>query len=930
MAQEGHYTSSCFHGLNDADSPATLDQCESPDLLNTESNLNGTALLKRKGYSLNATMAITTAPINGSHSYIDSNGNNQIIVCQEKSCLKSTNGNAFALFLTTAATGITRWSFVDINGNLYGANNRYDPIMKWNGSVVTSPSDMPAGSILETTQSRLAVGDISGNPNRVQYSKDGDYEVFTIGVESEDPFFDDIGASGERITGLKYFNGYLNIFKTSSLTACEISDQYNSECAVRLPNIGTKNTTSIITTGDALYFRGQDNNYWEVSVEGVSQISKKIPNLIKSQTGGTGGGENSNTQTSRADWELGTEQPAGSWDTSSVNGSVLPSTVTRFGFVSASSLINVSTASGSIALSSRTAADTFADGDYTTGATTWTVTQGSWLISQISGVNYLRPDDGSVANLIHTTALNISSGSWAWTTRHVGASNCSVTGDPYCFEFRFNKSGTSYYALQITFTGAANFVKIVKNIASSETVLSSATITYGANTDRDFRVVRGTSGDMWGYVDGILYVAATDTSITGATLTELSSWRRSNPNYFKGMSWYQYYTQGEIVSQIFDTGFSTPTWGQLSSTFSVTGGNNISGQVAFYTRVSSSPNNDMWTAYSASSDTLRIVSDQKRYIQIKPVLSTYISTQTPTVSAFSLLAGTTGQFVVQCIEPASSITSWGTLSCAQTTSGAGSLVFYATSAATCATLPTSPPDSWQTSVTNNATLTIATNTAVAYGFRSLLGSATDQAQVDACTIIWNEGSAVQPSWSVYDSIKDALYWTTTISGSSSNRLLKYDRKLKSWHPFDIPAQAPRIINNSLYFGSATGGYWYAYGLVDNDLGAAINGYWKTKDIGSENPFLEKNFQKVSILTRNQGSGAMTVTSTLSNGKTGSYSVSLTTGTGLNYARSNYLLPSSSPQNFINLKFSNNNANEPFEVLGLGVDYTVAPWRVSGP
>ena len=240
------------------------------------------------------------------------------------------------------------------------------------------------------------------------------------------------------------------------------------------------------------------------------------------------------------------------------------------------------------------------------------------------------------------------------------------------------------------------------------------------------------------------------------------------------------------------------------------------------------------------------------------------------------------------------------------------------------------PGSWQTSVTNNATLSISTNVAVKIGWRSLLGSATDQAQVDACVLAWNEGTPSQPSWAVYDSIKNAVYWTSTIDGASyANRLLKYDRNLGQWYPLDIRAQAPRVINNTLYFGGASSGTWNTFGDVDADDGAAINAYWTSKDVGSDKPFQGKSFKSASVLSRNNGSGSLTGTWTLSNAKTGSYTISLSTGAGISYARSNYNIPFSSPQQFMKLKIGNNSST-PFEVLGIGIKWTIEPWKVEGP
>jgi hypothetical protein len=266
----------------------------------------------------------------------------------------------------------------------------------------------------------------------------------------------------------------------------------------------------------------------------------------------------------------------------------------------------------------------------------------------------------------------------------------------------------------------------------------------------------------------------------------------------------------------------------------------------------------------------------------------------------------------------------------------GNIVYYATSAVSCATLPVSTaPVNAQGAAqagwvqqTNNATVTIATNSAVFVGWRSLLGSTTDQAQVDACVLSWNEGTPAQPSWAVYDSIKNAVYWTATVDGASAtNRLLKYDRNLSHWYPFDIAGQAPRMINNGLYFGGASAGTWNLYGLSDADGGAAINAYYTTKDIGGESPFLEKDFKTLSIMSRNSGSGTMTGTWTNSIGNTGNYTISLSTGAGISYARSNFNLPKKSPQNFMRVRFGNDNST-PFEVLGIGLTWQTLPWRVA--
>ena len=890
FAETGGFNSACFGGLNDSQTSATLPPCESPDLLNTESNLDATAILKRKGFSEFANLTVATSPVSGSHSFIDSSGNRLDIVCQDRNCAKSTNGNAFTTFLTTAAVGVVRWSFVDQAGILYGANNKRDPIMKYDGTTRTSPAGMPAGSILELTQDRLVVGDISGNPNRVHYSSAGAYEQFTLGANPEDSYFDDIGATGDKVRGLKYTNGNLIIFKTGSITACELGDQYTSRCSVLSTNLGTTDPASIVTAGSSLYFRAQDKNYWELDKGGLRQISKKIPNLVNSQGGGLAGGENTNTQTTAADWTAGAQFPSSSWDYTTISGSIFPSSIT---FIDTSSSnfasgtlgdLVTTYIQGSVQLSS--APFLIYNGDFATGDVTYwscTATGPGAACGFSGGAGYMYAGINGGAGTSSIRILN-QAGDTLYTDNGVGQATCSAG------TLDLGALGISSQTMKLAFYANGNGSE-ASLISSTFTAISSITFTCTYIND----------GNTIGYSPG------PDNVMVNRYFSMLQS--SITPTGF--------------VSRIFDTSFSTPLGGPFTFAISSQPGSAL----PFAIHSSTSPNNDMWGVYTAISSGTRIT-QQSRYWQYRSTFTTSVGTTSPRMDAVNLQLATTGQFVTQCIQPNSSISAWGTLSCAEVTGGNGSLVFYATSAVSCATLPTDLPTSWQTSITNNATVSVATNTAIKIGWRSLLTSSTDQAQVDSCILSWNEGTVVQPSWAVYDSIKNAIYWTSTINGAStSNRLLKFDRNLEQWYPFDIPAQAPRVINNILYFGGASSGTWNTYGFTDSDAGFSINGYWKSKDFGGERPFQEKDFKTLSILAKNNGTGSMTGTWTNSIGTTGSYTISLATGTGIQYARSNYNLPKQSPQQFMNILLGNNSST-PFEVLGIGLTWTLLPWRVA--
>lgn len=911
-AQAQEWNSSCFFGLNDSDSAATLNDCESPDLLNVEANLQGTAILKRKGFSKSADLTITTAPVTGSHSFIDSSGNRLDIVCQDLRCLKSTNGNAFSAFLTTAAAGITRWSFVDQGGILYGANDRRDPIMRYDGTTRSSPVGMPLGSILELTQDRLAIGDISGEPNRIHFSSAGAYEQFTVGVNGEDSFFDDVGAAGDRIRGIRCIQGSCFVFKTASITLYDMGDQYTTQASVISPNIGTTDPASIVAAGSDLYFRAQDKNYWRIGRSGLEQISKKIPNLVKSQSGGLGGGENTNTQTTKADWDAGDQTPDSSWNTTTTNGSIFPSSFT---------VVDTSTTD-------------FASGDMTS-ATTRYVSGDASVLGGILFTNTGFEDNPNVspANITTnwtqtgTVSVNISSacgnssaGTFVWGGANSERSVSCGPGISYSGTVRLinaaddstlyerNISGSSaggcdYFSFDVSTQPVNIKIRVINNLISGQ-IESPAFSTHS--------IVGGILQYGFGGISGGALCG-------GGNVATSLIFDMADPYYLASTT---------FTSRATDTGFTIPTWGVFKATATLPKGTTP------YYFTESSADGITWDAPATFTTDGKGQSFGRRHIRYGVNFMTSIASNSASVQAMELTYATTGQFTTQCVEPNSSISAWGTLSCAQTLAGAGSLVYYATSAVSCAALPisTAPVNAqgaaqagW-TQQTNNATVTIATNTAVFIGWRSLLGSATDQAQVDACVLSWNEGTPAQPSWAAYDSRRQAIYWTSTVDGASAtNRLLKYDLNLGEWFPWDIAAQAPRVINNELYFGGAGAGTWNKYGLVDSDNGSAINAYWKSKDIGSD-PFKAKDFKTLSILSRNQGTGTMTGTWTNSIGNTGSYTISLSTGSGISYARSNFNLPKKSPQAFMNVRVGNNSST-PFEVLGVGLTWSVFPWKV---
>jgi hypothetical protein len=916
FSQAGSIRVDKFGGLDDTDSAATIPDSEAQDALNVESNLDGTSIKKRNGYALEASLTYSTSAVTGVTHFTCDSGDRVTVVCHDRVCSKSVNGASFSQFFTTATSGVQRWSFVSVDGDLYGANDRHDPVFKYDCTNLTNPSGIPAGSLLELTQDRLAVADVTAFPNRVYYSKSGVYTNFTAGVNSEDSYTDDVGAPGDKITSLK-FNTALYIFKSNSITRCILGDQYTSRCDLISNSVGTSEALSVVSNPEGVAFRGTDKAFWMLNDAGLNQISKKIKNLTASQVSGIG---RSNIQTDRTDWEAGVQAPTGTWRTDVNIGSIVNS-----------SWSFVDTSSTDFTAGTRTNISTNTAGSVSLAISTGVIVGGDFTNPLSWRCNPAKPAascDATIANGALTaggffTAHCLGTGSCGHMC-HIAAGSCVSEFSKVVISTSAGRNQPIGSGTSVTYADtSAQHSVYIGDITISTTIAvtfydTNANLSLSDNNQIYQTTVTG-NGFYVIWDERFDCNNCNSCSATGAGFC-------ANKTY-ENVRVSSYAPTGTLVSRTFDTTVSTPIFNGLA----VSQSSNSIGALTFKEQTSADGNT--WDTAVAITPGNRPVS-QKRYWRYEGDFTTYSGTITARLDQVGeLLASTTAEFRTQCIEPGPNISSWGILSCAQTLAGNGSLVYYTTSAATCATLPTTKPSTWSgpsVLTSNNATIAISTGAAMYVAFRSLLGSATDQAQVDACTVYWNEGGNSQPVWGVYSGLQNSLFWSTTLSPSSTaNRVLKYDMNLSEWYPWDLTATALDYIDGFLYFGSSTGGQWFKQGVVNSDNGTAINAYWKSKDFSGGAPFQEKTWQKSSVVTRNQQTGTLTATYALSDGSAYPYSVSLSTTSTIPYVRSNYYLGITSPQNFMSIKFGNN-SSVPFEVLGAQLDFQAQPWRVVNP
>ncbi len=950
-----------FCGLDDDPAANTIGDCNAQSLLNVETNVPGNALNKRPGFSRIATLTPSTAPVKGSAYFKTTGGTEIVVVCYDTKCAASKNGAAFVNFTTTESASAARYSFVDWNGSLYRANDAYDAVWRYDGTSLY-PTNIPAVSILALTQDRMIGANTSANPNRTNYSKSGDFNTWATGVNSPDPFNDDLGTPGDQIAGVTYWQGVLYYFKQYSVMGCVPGDQYTTQCVVLTKITGTSDGNSIVQSPDAIYFKGTDQNFWKFDGRNFSIVSLTIQETIKTFASGSTG---RNIQTTQADWQAGTQNPNSSWNTTAISGSIFPSSAT-VADVSTSNFsggtfsnTNVSAVAASISLSSTVVEDQWKNAA-TAGRLAWTITSGHWNMELISGVNYLVSENSidpnnDLTQRIYTSSGTLSSGSWRWLWQYEdtegGSQCCSPSGTTpteigtcSSMDFMRNAGGDTYSVVVREGPNDCTVKRIyiektVSGVTTSFTNTGNFSMTK--RTPYQFEIVRSTDGRFSLTFNGVFKSSTSvgDVAITSSTAVQIQASRylsggRDVYNRFANFYEYAYVSTGTFTSRIFDTGYSTPTWGPFSSTFSA--GGIGEGNVAFYVQSSTANDGGGFGGLVSTSDTIRPSAlQQRRYVRYAADLATSVSTKTPSIQEVALAAATTGVFASQCIDLPSTISGFGLLTCDTTLAGAGGLVFYSTTAATCGSLPNAfqtGAGQWN-SVANGAVPTSSTNTAFAFRFDSLLGSATDQAQVNSCTINFGLGAVPPPAWGVFNPIKNEILWSGTVNNSTStNRWFKFDLNSMSWWPYDIQAQAPLFYKNSIYFGGGNGGYWnqYAPPGINSDAGSAINSYWISKDWSLGAPFQEKTINSLSLVAKNPGSGSLTVTGDLDGGPTNSFTVNIGTTATTSYIRRNYAQPIASPFTFLNVEFSNNAANNPWSVLGYQIQFLTKPWRVLGP
>lgn len=908
--------------LNNTDNSLIIPNTKAQDLLNVNIAPGGASVKKRDGYDIVYALSVPTSPVHGVHYFYDSGGNDVALFFNDNRVSASIGGASVATVTVVSAVGAT-WQCVDSQGFAYCANTSRTQILKTNGSTTSNLTGFTStGTLVAVTPERLVQSGFSASPNDIAFSKASDFATWTVGSNPTDPITFTVSAPGPKITHITYAFDRLMWFKSTSFGYILIGNQvaFSDWQVVTVdPNVGTFDNTSVYREG-ILYFRGQDGHLYRYDGANLSKITRDIQGTIGQSQSRVA---NSWTQTTAADFNAGFIDV--DIDSTTVSNSLLAKTTTQIYTSSTSWASGTVTEGNSLYVDTITAngflQTTFPD-NFTSYRNGTSGTKQVWnTFGTPTGVTSdgtqltISADGGDASGIVTSSLLS----NYAIGTTYYYKINSMQThgggGSGRHLTFALNTATTNvnpdltgtFWRVRISSQSNGVFISIVNSngiiITSSFTAPTFPVDVFFNISTTTYRIQAGTitfSGTH-AWPNNPVYGFLVIPTVSG-TLTKLESFAVA-PQTFT----YQ--------STSFDTGISTPIWSVFHD--SSTGNGTLS-----YNSQVSSDNSSFDSAVAVSSGNL-ITSARKRFIKMNAVFNQTLSTGNATavsVDFFDLSAGSSGTFR-SAVKNAPSLTTWDTFDVSRVDNG-GSQSFFIRSSTNPITVNSSTP-SW-TSISPGAVPTISTGTYFQFRDDFLVTTGSHTQRLDSFIQNWFEGAATDKSYATY--FKDAIWWSIAsgAGATANNKILYYDMINDGMTLYDLPSNGFYVRNELLNFGSVSSGNIFRYGNIDNDNGAAINAYWKSKDFVMQAPFQDKEAATISFVAKAVSNSSMTVTYTLNGSTSTSYTVPFQSAD--TFIKSNKNLPGGKTGQTLNIQFGNNAADQPFEIFGTQVGYRTKTWK----
>ena len=796
---------------------------------------------RRKGFAKYNTTAITDSKsVRGAWPFRANDGTDYLVVLSSRNMFQSDGDGTFTAISPAIAGGnLSATQDMDCAqclGRLWCVNGS-DTMFSWDGTSTGTISGAPTCQAVDCFRNRVVLGNCSGTLSQLRMSGELDGTSYTIPSSpvSTSPAVISLGGvnDGNRLQCIMgTYQDVLVMGKTDSTWGLYGFDRRDFAVREISREVGCVDNRSSREKQGSLYWLSK-RGIEKMTGPSITRVSDPIRDLVDTIIV-AGGNSRSVTDTTQTDFEAGTLAASGP-------GAAMSATITQNSVVSGTWSV---TTSGLGPDWIQTDIDTTTgvtgfisnfDNGSLSGNTVWTTRSGNVYVDGNFTLSASTVSGGSASASLPSIA---STGTWSFVL------TSTVTGNAL-FRLYFMSSATDWLATNAYRVTLEPFVGriILSSITVSGNAVSLATYNGAAFNDGSshyIRISRASNGFMVVYLDGVQVLTATDTALNSSTyvlavfqdstapITQIHADKIAVPYFYERQA-----------STIYNTGFSTPTYGSYSVSMSSL----TTSSVTFSVQSSTASDGGGFETLVAQTNDYKIVAAQRRYFRHHVYPSPPETTEVSSVTAIALRGGTTGYFISQCRNPASAITRWGLFQCNQTLNS-GTLSYAVSIGTTCHAV-TRATATW-TAQTNNSVITVATASYIAYRTLFTIDSATQTPTVNDCTINWDEGTT-RPSVSA-EVYRDRYYlaYTSGTSGTVVNDSLLVLDSRDQWVLHDAPnCSSLGIYNRKLYCGdSGSNGRVYQMDIGQDDDGASFTSNIRTKDFDFGNPFQRKELKRM--------------------------------------------------------------------------------------
>ena len=877
---------------------------ESPTLQNVVLDERN-AITRRKGYR-----ALNGTAIGGGITRVDSvyqlersGGTRYCVAFSSTSGYYATDGcQTFTLFIST----LTRNNDVNCDAhsdNLYCVNNQYNFLFDGTNDTqfVATPASL---DFIRVHRNRCFAAGATGNLSRLFYSNLGACGTWTTATD----FIDISPEDGDVITGIgEPIFDMLPIYKKFSTWALKGATPATWVLINISKNTGAKNHRTIANFNNVQLFDSVGPNGGSPGIYGfdgivIREVSQKLRNEIdlldtfRSNTG-------QRIIDSKIDYDAGT------FDQFAMSSS------RESGFMQSSHTTVTETIAADFSLGTLgvQTEDVSTLGSVDTAQITTIPVSGSITMAQkyVSAVSFANV--GSETNV----STNWTTNNWARGTAP------SISTIFAAYSWWNNSTVSCNRELRVKIKDLTQTTLLSRNIVITNGINTNTTI--DTSTLAAKMIILDVRYNAFGADDGVDDTTATSVGFMrgDAIVIDYKDVAGTNCDLVwdirepinSGSGEYTYNTLDAVyTSRIYDLGISTPVWG----TFIVSVTSTASGPVTFETRTSSSSSGvfGSWTAVTLSDYP---ASDKKRFFQYRANFSVTTTTNAPgEVASVSLAAASTGTWVSNELFLSLNMTAWNLFQTAQTTTGGGTIGY----SMRISTYSGGAQYANRVTVTPDTEMTASTGAYVIVSGTFTINAASETAKTNSITLNWDEGvQAISATGKVFDG---RYHYGAQSEGGTRNDVMYVLDSNGAWTKWTgVRPAFLNVVNQNFVMADSsttTGGFVFKLYDTDSDNDDPISAFWESKD------FALSGIPKIKAIDRVytvHSSDDSTVTMTLkSDGglKSKAYSLNFSTASVFGIRQTVDASSTAIQGNTFRVRYGNNAASKPWEVLGFILDY----------